>query len=572
MHPFLPQHPLFRAYDIRGDYRYFTDDFVVALADTFCQHYSDFHFGSASTSTSSSIEHNPRPRPQPHSYPQASNVNKLQVVLGYDSRLGSLPIAKIFASVFSRSGIEVVWLGLVTTPIMAYWAEQYQGHGMVITASHSVKNYTGVKWLTAGKSPSSEQITEIYANMADCPISVPTSKQLMADWQACQPKLTDISQLSADKYAKSMAAAMDAIMLKTQNEVQEKPKSTTLASSVAPLVNTLVVDCLNGATSTVAHKVFARYANQVIILNDTPDGNFPLGNPDPSEAGRLRQLQSEVLRHNADLGFAFDGDGDRLVVVDNTGAIIDADNLLYLLATTALDDKAVTQTIDNNTEATEVIFDVKCSHHLPAMLKQTGATPIMSKTGSSHMRRQMQMNNSRAIFAGELSGHFIFNDGFFTAHDDGIYASVRLLNWLAKQSTTLHTIVGKLPTMISTADIYIPVEEQQKSMLARLISVIRSWLSSLTLNLTANKSTDNSTAPIRLPDNAQVSTIDGIRLDFEHGFGVIRPSNTSQSLTVRFAGDSMSDVKKIQQQLVALCKQFDEKLANQVAKIQPLSA
>lgn len=527
MHPFLPQQTLFRAYDIRGNYRYFTDDFVVGLADAFSSHFSQFSIN-----------------------------DKTQIALGHDMRQGSLDIAQILASIFTKANIEVIWLGLVTTPIMVYWAEQYQGHGIMVTASHSVKNYTGIKWLTAGESPSSADITSLFNNLHNTKTCVPSTLNLNQLWIDCQSQIINRQDVAIKEYTQALHQAMKPLQALNSN----KP------------INTLVIDCLNGATSDVVSHIFSQYAQQVIVLNDNADGSFPFGNPDPCENGRLQQLQSQVLKHGADLGLAFDGDGDRIMVVDNQGKIIDADNLLYLLANTAIEEKKLLKTANNmqNTIASDpvsnisVIFDVKCSHHLPAMLKKSGANPIMSKTGSSHMRQQMQQSNSNTIFAGELSGHFIFNDGLFISHDDGIYAGVRLLNWLAKQPNSLHHIINQLPTIVSTTDVYIPVQKEQKSLLARLITIIKNWLNNLGTAIT------NKTTPaIKLPKDAKVCVIDGIRLDFKNGFGVIRPSNTSQSFTIRFAGNTMADVKKIQQQLVALCRQIDDKLANQVAKIQP---
>ncbi|PIE47420.1 MAG: phosphomannomutase/phosphoglucomutase [Gammaproteobacteria bacterium] len=523
MHPFLPQQTLFRAYDIRGDYRYFTDDFVAGLADALSNHFSQF-----------SINH------------------KTQIVLGYDMRQGSLDIAKILASNFTKANIDVIWLGLITTPIMAYWAEQYQGHGIIVTASHSVKNYTGIKWLTAGKSPSSADITALYNSLYNSKAYVPSSPSLNQLWVGCQSKIINKQDVAITKYTQALHQAV-------------KPLQTIKPNK---MIRTLVIDCLNGTTSNVVYHVFSQYAQQVIVLNDNPDGNFPLGNPDPCENGRLQQLQSEVLKHNATLGLAFDGDGDRMMIVDSQGKIIDADNLLYLLANTAIEDQRLLKTTHNTQDATanmDVIFDVKCSHHLPVMLKKLGANPVMSKTGSSNMRQQMQLKNSTTLFAGELSGHFIFNDGLFISHDDGIYAGVRLLHWLAKQPHTLHHIINQLPSMVSTTDVYIPVQKEQQSLLAKLITMIKNWLNDLGTAIA-----NNTTPAIKLPKDAKVCLIDGIRLDFKNGFGVIRSSNTSQSFTIRFAGNTMADIQKIQQQLVALCRQIDDKLANQVAKIQPI--
>lgn len=540
MHPFLPQKRLFRAYDIRGDYRYFTDDFVCAMAANFANHF-----------TNATSDCNNKPK------------QKTQVVLGYDTRLGSLPIAKKMAVIFYQLNIEVIWLGLVTTPMMAFLAEEYQGHGIIVTASHSAKHYTGFKWVTSGQSPNTSEIYSLYNQLAELPITIPTPIELAKQWAACKAHIIDISDKTCELYEYAINNAINSIKQQNTHNVNTQTTPTDI------LIDTLVVDCLNGATSNFVKSIFGQYVNNLIVLNDTTDGNFPHGDPDPSIPGRLEQLQNSVISNKAQLGIAFDGDGDRLTVVDNKGQAIAADNLLYLLAKTAI----TNQKTENKTMTPEVLFDVKCSHHLHSMLTELGTTPVMSRTGSSHMRKDLQTGHSTAIFAGELSGHFIFNDGYFINHDDGMYAALRLIQWLSNQPQALHFIVSQLPTMVSTADIYIPIVEQQKTLLLNLVQIIQSWLQSLgnELNGVTKNNNTNKKPPIKLPKNAQVSTIDGIRLDFPNGFGVIRPSNTSHCMTVRFAGNTKSDIKKIQQKLVALCRQFDDQLAKQVASIKPLA-
>lgn len=556
LHPFLPQQGLFRAYDIRGDYRYFTNDFVQALANSLVAFYqsrfnqiSNQHLNQDSSSNSS---------------------HKPKIVIGYDMRHGSLHIAKQLAIAYLQAGFQVLWLGLVTTPMMAYWASQQETanpnnqadqNGIMVTASHSAKNITGIKWLCHGQSPTTADIQAIYQQMATQKPCIQSNQQIANQWHAYQSQLTIIDNPQSP-YLQGIEQAISAIKPRYQADIHNNSQKNKQGNK---LVNTLVVDCLHGTTANFAKELFQAYAEKVILLNATANGNFPKGNPDPCEEGRLDELQSAVTYYQADLGLAFDGDGDRMMVVDNTARVLDPDNLLYLLAKSALAKtnlakKALTKT---NLEKSEVIFDVKCSHHLPTMLTHLGATPIMSKTGSSHMRHSMQTGKSRAIFAGELSGHFIFNDGLFINHDDAMYAGVRLLTWLSTQKQSLANIVDQLPTMVSTADTYIKVEQRQ-SLIQRLIGMLKDWLQN-TAKLELPSAMVNS-----LPKDARLCTIDGIRLDFQHGFGVIRQSNTSQSLTVRFAGNSIADLKKIQQYFVKICQQIDEQLAKAIAKIQPV--
>ena len=265
------------------------------------------------------------------------------------------------------------------------------------------------------------------------------------------------------------------------------------------------------------------------------------------------------------------------MVVDSSGQPLVADHLLYLLSRVAIEDHFESAAChDSDARSPTVIFDVKCSHHLPTLIQQAGAQAQMSKTGSSILRRALQAKKdgteSHILFAGELSGHFIFNDGYFLLHDDAMYAGLRLLNWLNHQPSTLAEIIDTLPEMVSTPDVYLPLadysysvsqdttlsEDQQSS------QPILDKLSALCQKLQSNI----KDLPVSLPSDARLTCIDGLRLDFSNGFGIIRSSNTSNSLTVRFAGDSLSDLTQIQGYFVSLCQSISPDLANQVANIQ----
>lgn len=500
LHPFLPQKKLFKAYDIRGEWQYFTDDFIVALVETFAQLFK--------------------------------NVNAPDVAIGYDVRHGSEQMALLFKKAIEKQGIKIHWLGQVTTPIMAFVANQYSGNGVMITASHSEKHINGIKWLVNHESPSSTDIQQLFANLVEQPLIVPNIDQQ-----------TVVNIVNDDKYFKDYQQEM---LNSIQQINQFVGKNTT--SLYAP--QRLVIDCLNGATSRFAQQLFSSFGYDCVMLNDVADGNFPKGNPDPTEFGRLHELSQAVVREKADLGLAFDGDGDRLMVIDNHGQLVSPDNLLFLLANLALE-----EVNKNEQMPAEVIFDVKCSHHIPALLNERGAVAIMEKTGSSLMRKSLQNQSRFSIFAGELSGHFLFNDGYFVLHDDAMYAGVRLLNWLQRQPLPFQQIIENLPTMISTADMYLPITsaEQGQTLVNQLIAV--------------------SQKPFHMIKHRfairQISTIDGLRLDFANGFGILRKSNTGNFLTVRFAGNNLQDLQQIQQFFVKLCQSVDKNLAEQVASIQP---
>lgn len=549
LHAFSAQRSLFKAYDIRGERQLFTAEFSKALSNTLAQ---AFLKQAAAT----------------------------QVVIGFDARHGSEFIAKQLASSFQAYGIEVVWLGLVTTPIMAYWANQYQGHGLIATASHSEPHINGIKWLINGESPSTEQIQALYQqlihsyghmNDGDNSSLATLDSNAQTNPLACQVTLS--SQVIADGYIHKACEALNAI-----NHAYSPTFSQTHQKASKFKI---VIDCLNGATGPFAEQFYRTPSNlcyDVILLNAEPNGDFPKGNPDPMEDNRLQELSEAVVHHKADLGLSFDGDGDRLMVIDNNGTALVADHLLYLLSRVAVEDHLAGQRFDTSKcDAPTIIFDVKCSHHLPFLVAKTGAQGEMSRTGSSILRRTLhakkQQTHSKALFAGELSGHFIFNDGHFILYDDAMYAGLRLLNWLQRQPASLAQIIASLPHMVSTPDVYLPLAEhsfnpthdhssstEDSSNSQPILQKLSALCHSLQNSLKA--------LPISLPADTRLTCIDGIRLDFTHGFGIIRSSNTSNSLTVRFAGDSLADLQQIQKYFVTLCQSISQDLANQVANIQ----
>lgn len=558
--PYSSQRCLFKAYDIRGERALFTDSFVRDLSLVF---------------TRRLLQQSP-----------------CTVVVGHDVREGSAAIAQQFFLTLQAAGITSVWLGLVTTPIMAFWAHQFDGYGIIATASHSPVNIHGIKWLWDGESPSSDDIMALYQALIQ-----PENLAALAGFSGDNTPPSPPSSAAISLFSPSLSAATIAGTYFTgiATALRYIEQSNPLNSqSLSP--NTrfkIVVDCLNGATSPFAYGLFAQFSklcSEVIVLNDIADGCFPKGNPDPTETGRLGELQQAVIDHKADIGFGFDGDGDRLMVVDDQGHIVAPDHLLYLLAQIAIieRDPRATQYAANPTSATAdphdrpiVLFDVKCSHHLPRLIEQIGGQPKMSKTGSSIMRKSLQAGDTQVIFAGELSGHFLFNDGYFVLHDDAMYAAVRLLNWLSRQSLPLAAIVACLPSMVNTPDVYLPLPRieysgtHQQSVLQKLTGLCHQLISccpsdfNLVLASQGQSATLTDANKMGLPVNTRLTCIDGIRLDFATGFGVIRPSNTSHSITVRFAGNTMADLRAIQQRFVALCQYIDHGLADEIAKIPP---
>lgn len=560
MHPFLPQQKLFKAYDIRGDERYFTDDFLWSLGQSFAKLFKTT---------------------------QPALSSPLSVVIGYDVRTQSEFIARFLAYQLIQHDIEVIWLGQVTTPIMAFMANRYMGHGLMVTASHSERHINGIKWLVNHQSPSSQDIAELFDSLIATQLTIPNS-QLLAHIMAYP--LDPIPTLIP--YQQGIYSALSQISAHT---------SATILTPAANLH--IVIDCMSGATSRFAEAIFSGLGYRCTLLNANADGTFPKGNPDPTEAGRLTELSQAVIEQKADIGLAFDGDGDRLMVVDSTGQVIAPDHLLYLLANIALAQKPKATA----TPHPAVIFDVKCSHHLPIMITKQGGIPLMQKTGSSLMRKSLQNKTQNAIFAGELSGHFLFNDGYFVLHDDAMYAGIRLLHWLQYQPKTLTQIVAELPFSVSTADMYLPIDTAEigQNFINNLIHTTKTTLSFLKtpiqvydphynhfLAIASYHSELSEFLPTHRPKKIRlkkgkklpfftkyplpklsqahtITTIDGLRVDFPYGFGILRKSNTGNFLTVRFAGNTLSDLRSIQTMFVSLCQHLDKNLALQVAQIEP---
>ncbi|WP_367110553.1 phosphomannomutase [uncultured Psychrobacter sp.] len=680
MSAFAAQQSLFRAYDIRGARQYFTTEFIEALGVAFAHLYlTQNHLIENSSSCQKNInspifndfDSNNVVSSNTASDTRYNRIASKTIVIGYDVRCNSDTISQALTSILHAYGLTVIQLGLITTPMMAFWAQQYAGHGIMVTASHSEKNTLGIKWLVDNNSPSDVDIQTLYKSL----LAIERSKVGEYKYNYYNRKHHDtlINQLETHYKQASSSSVIslptDIVASTYIDEIaqiftlieQQNIKTNLNNQSVATKLDlTVVIDCMNGATSRIAQPLFENFCKSVIMLNDTPDGNFPTGNPDPTEINRLAELQQTVIINAADMGLAFDGDGDRLMIVDNSGKVVTPDHLLFLLAQVAMTERAISS--KNNSDP-QVIFDVKCSHHLPRLLKKLGAIPVMSKTGSSILRQQLQSQDSLAIFAGELSGHFIFNDDYFIVYDDAMYAGLRLLHWLASTviesdivtqlsaniKTNAHaginssakTVVAPmlthsilattstdlwgasrratlpyrltditqyLPRLISTADNYLPLPDRSSSETASTCSIVDHmvvfchYLQHLVKNPNAKplslsvaftvadlpkeiaktadfqallscacfdtiKQVTIAQARKLLPAGTLLSCIDGIRLDFAHGFGILRQSNTSHSLTVRFAGDSVADLQKVQARFVALCRYFDTQIAEQIAAI-----
>lgn len=286
----------------------------------------------------------------------------------------------------------------------------------------------------------------------------------------------------------------------------------------------IVIDCGNGIAGNIAPQLFKKLGCQVTELFCEVDGNFPNHHPDPSHPDNLKDLIAAIKKTKADIGLAFDGDADRLGVVTERGEIIWPDRQLMVFASDIL------QQHPNK----EIIFDVKCTRHLAKVIQQYNGIPIMWKTGHSFIKTRLQQN--KAVLAGEMSGHIFFKDRWF-GFDDGMYAGVRLLEILAKQHLSASDLFQQFPDSINTPELKIAIAENQK------FSFIEKFVREAKFS------------------EGILSTLDGLRVDFNDGFGLLRASNTSPYLTLRFEADSKEGLQRVQslfkQQLLQLNPNLD---------------
>lgn len=410
--------------------------------------------------------------------------NQHQVVLGYDVRLTSEDFNVLIRDALVSCGLTVIEIGQVPTPIMHHAAREHDGNGIMISASHCDGGQNGFKWVIENHPPTPEEIQQVQVRCME------------------QNFIEGHGQSRIQSYTESYLDHLLADVILNQSfEV--------------------AIDGMNGAMGPTALSALRAVGCQVSSINTEPDGNFPHGDPDPSQAGRLDDLCNDVIITGADIGFAFDGDGDRLVVIDPEGQVVSPDQLIALFAMMVLEAQP----------GSDIVFDVKCSRMISTMITQSGGRPVMVRSGNTFIRQALQSSRYEASFGAEFSGHYFFNDGRGHNNDDGLYAALRLLEWLALRGQTLTEVLKTLPQRVGTPDMYLPLDGRDGRQLLA----------------------DIETAAEHMHDS-QVSLLDGVRLDFNDGFGIIRASNTGPYLTARFDGDdpeALQRIRKVFYDLVA---------------------
>ena len=402
------------------------------------------------------------------------------IYIGRDGRISSPELAASLRSGLLSTGCNVIDLGAITTPALNF-AVHHCGQsscGIMVTASHNPSIYNGFKIIIQRQVISGKAL------------------------QLLKP------MLNAKAFTQS-----DSAQLFSRDIVSQYVRHI-VEDSVIDRSFRLAIDAGNSVAGPVAIKLFKSLGCTVFPINCEIDGTFPNHEPNPSEEKNLKQLISKVKEVKADMGLAFDGDGDRIVVISGKGEIIWPDRLMMIFAKDIL----------SRTPGAEIVFDVKSSKRLAQMIGKNSGRPVMCKTGHSHVRKAVQHSN--APLGGEFSGHIFFNDRW-KGFDDGLYAASRLLEVLCLQrdsaDKTLDQIISKFDTSSYSPEILIPVAENEK------FELMQTLLSACQFS------------------GAQIISVDGLRAEYPKCWGLIRASNTSANLTLRFEGDddaSLEQVKK----------------------------
>jgi len=395
------------------------------------------------------------------------------IVVGRDGRLSGPTLVEGLIAGLRKAGRNVIDIGLAPTPVVYFGAYHLRAGSCVsVTGSHNPPDYNGFKIVVGGETLSGDTITDLYARIAEDRLHLGDLGSLVQ---------RDISE----DYVQRIAS-----------DVQiDRPLR-------------VVVDAGNGVAGEIGPRVLAAIGADVTPLYCDIDGTFPNHHPDPSEPHNLVDLMRMVQRLEADVGIAFDGDGDRLGVVTREGENIFPDRLLMLFAADVL---------ERNPGAV-ILFDVKCTGRLPGHILRHGGSPLMWKTGHSLIKAKMRETD--AELAGEMSGHFFFKERWY-GFDDGIYAAARLLEILAAQPRTPSETLNALPNGISTPEIKVDAPDGDPHSFVE-------WFR------------DEARF-----EGARLSTIDGLRVDFPDGWGLVRASNTTPVLVMRFDADSQEALARI---------------------------
>jgi phosphomannomutase/phosphoglucomutase len=421
--------------------------------------------------------------------------NHSAMYVGRDGRLSSPELATALKSGLQSTGCKVIDLGEVTTPILnfAIHTDGQSSCGIMVTASHNPARYNGFKIIIQGQVIAGRTLQLL--------------KPMLQEHSFTTGELQPISSHNI-----------------VSHYVQQIVADTAVDQSFR-----IVVDAGNAVPGPIAMQLFDSLGCLAFPMHCEIDGAFPNHEPNPADERNLQGLIAKVKELNADLGFALDGDGDRLVAITSSGEIVWPDRLMMIFARDIL----------RRNPGADIVFDVKSSKRLAEIVRQYSGRPVMCKTGHSHVRKAVHQN--RAPLGGEYSGHIFFNDRW-SGFDDGLYAAVRLLEILCseQQNRTLDSIISEFEASCYTPEILIPIDETEKF--------------SLMATLEAGC----------LFKGGEIITLDGLRVEYPKGWGLIRASNTSANLTLRFEADDPQSLTEIKQRFSNELSPFINNMENYI--------
>lgn len=404
---------------------------------------------------------------------EAGSIGERRIIVGRDGRISSPSLSRALIQGLLDTGQDVIDIGIVPSPVLYYATHKLPSRsGVILTASHNPLNYNGLKIVLKGETLANQQIQAIYQ------------------------RILNKNFLSGKGEVRQHTIVKDYIDRICQD--------IKLAKSFK-----VVIDCGNGVGGVIASQLFRKLGCEVVELFCEVDGNFPNHPPDPSDAENLQSLIATVRQQQADLGFAFDGDGDRLGVVTEKGDIIWPDRQLILFAIDVL---------ARHPKAT-IVYDVKCTRYLAEQISAHQGYPLMVRTGHSLVKAKMR--EVGALLAGEMSGHIFFKERWY-GFDDGFYAAARLLEILSRRHTTISNLFQSIPNSTNTPELRMPLEEHKKQAFMNLLQSEADFCAE------------------------KIIEIDGIRAEYSDGWGLVRPSNTTPCITFRFEADNQAALTRIQ--------------------------
>ena len=425
-----------------------------------------------------------------------------QAVVGRDCRLSGEAYQKAFIKGMQETGIDVIDLGMIMTQMMYYAQYRFQTNGGgIISASHNPWNFNGFKLATGfSRTTEKEEVQEIRHHTESEEFFVPEKKG-------------GITVLAG--------STRDAFIQDYTNDVLKRVRPNKKFK--------IVMDCSNGTTGAFNPKIFEEAGCEVIGQHTEVDGHFPSGTPDPTALDVMERLRARVVKEKADVGFAFDGDGDRVGVVDEKGRILWNDVVVAIFAKEIL----------GRFPGSKIIYNTLCSQLTDRVITQNGGTPIMWLTGHAYIKSKIAAEG--AIFGGELSGHFFFADNAY-GHDDGTYAAMRILNYLAEKNLTLSSLYEQFPSYISSPEIKIGCPDDRKEEVIKDLSV----------RFKSDYPNAKITDHITIPGN------DGTRADFDDGMIIFRYSQNGPYITIKFEAQDKKTYDERKMYVKTMLKSYPE--------------